>query len=272
MLQAMNTGHEGSLTTVHANSPRDALSRVETMTLMAGFDLTCSRRTGTAFLRSRHHRAPDPLAGRHTAGNAGDRGRSHGERGDPPPGHLHVRFPHGLGQRRPFARPTEGHRSAPTPHREIGRPRRQGRPVHLRARERNAPVRHQQAFHAQPVGLASMTATTTGWDHTILVHLERLRSPLGVVLLVAAFSLLLALLLIRQRRQRNLASVRGRTAVSSTYTASARRRQALEEAQNEQQIRHRPGRRICPSSPPPELERDPGRVQHLTYRGPAEHR
>jgi pilus assembly protein CpaF len=39
MLQAMNTGHEGSLTTVHSNSPRDALSRVETMTLMAGFDL-----------------------------------------------------------------------------------------------------------------------------------------------------------------------------------------------------------------------------------------
>lgn len=39
MLQAMNSGHEGSLTTVHANSPRDALSRVETMTLMAGFDL-----------------------------------------------------------------------------------------------------------------------------------------------------------------------------------------------------------------------------------------
>jgi pilus assembly protein CpaF len=39
MLQAMNTGHEGSLTTVHANGPRDALARVETMTLMAGFDL-----------------------------------------------------------------------------------------------------------------------------------------------------------------------------------------------------------------------------------------
>jgi pilus assembly protein CpaF len=39
MLQAMNTGHEGSLTTVHANTPRDALSRVETMTLMAGMDL-----------------------------------------------------------------------------------------------------------------------------------------------------------------------------------------------------------------------------------------
>ena len=39
MLQAMNTGHEGSLSTVHANSPRDALSRIETMVLMAGYDL-----------------------------------------------------------------------------------------------------------------------------------------------------------------------------------------------------------------------------------------
>ncbi len=39
MLQAMNTGHDGSLTTVHSNSPRDTLSRVETMVLMAGFDL-----------------------------------------------------------------------------------------------------------------------------------------------------------------------------------------------------------------------------------------
>ena len=39
MLQAMNTGHEGSLSTVHANSPRDALARIETMVLMAGYDL-----------------------------------------------------------------------------------------------------------------------------------------------------------------------------------------------------------------------------------------
>jgi pilus assembly protein CpaF len=39
MLQAMNTGHEGSLCTVHANAPRDALSRIETMVLMAGFEL-----------------------------------------------------------------------------------------------------------------------------------------------------------------------------------------------------------------------------------------
>jgi pilus assembly protein CpaF len=39
MLQAMNTGHDGSLSTIHANTPRDALSRVETMVLMAGYDL-----------------------------------------------------------------------------------------------------------------------------------------------------------------------------------------------------------------------------------------
>jgi pilus assembly protein CpaF len=39
MLQAMNTGHEGSLTTIHANTPRDALARLETMVLMAGMEL-----------------------------------------------------------------------------------------------------------------------------------------------------------------------------------------------------------------------------------------
>jgi len=39
MLQAMNTGHDGSLTTLHANSTRDTVARVETMVMMAGFDL-----------------------------------------------------------------------------------------------------------------------------------------------------------------------------------------------------------------------------------------
>jgi len=39
MLQAMNTGHDGSMTTAHSNSPRDSLSRLETMNLMAGMDL-----------------------------------------------------------------------------------------------------------------------------------------------------------------------------------------------------------------------------------------
>jgi pilus assembly protein CpaF len=40
MLQAMNTGHDGSISTIHANSPRDVLSRLETMAMMAGMDLT----------------------------------------------------------------------------------------------------------------------------------------------------------------------------------------------------------------------------------------
>lgn len=39
MLQAMNTGHDGSLTTIHANTPRDAIARLETLVMMAGFDL-----------------------------------------------------------------------------------------------------------------------------------------------------------------------------------------------------------------------------------------
>jgi pilus assembly protein CpaF len=42
MLQAMNTGHEGSLATVHANSPRDALSRIEQMVAMSGYNITPS--------------------------------------------------------------------------------------------------------------------------------------------------------------------------------------------------------------------------------------
>ena len=39
MLQAMNTGHDGSMTTLHSNSPRDTLARLETMTMMAGLDM-----------------------------------------------------------------------------------------------------------------------------------------------------------------------------------------------------------------------------------------
>jgi pilus assembly protein CpaF len=42
MLQAMNTGHDGSLTTAHANSPRDVISRLEVMSLMAGMDIPMS--------------------------------------------------------------------------------------------------------------------------------------------------------------------------------------------------------------------------------------
>ena len=52
MLQAMNTGHEGSMTTVHANTPRDALARIETMVLLAGGNLTqraINRQIASAF-------------------------------------------------------------------------------------------------------------------------------------------------------------------------------------------------------------------------------
>ena len=51
MLQALNTGHDGSLTTVHANSPADALRRIETLALMAGWDCR-TRRSAT---RSQAH-------------------------------------------------------------------------------------------------------------------------------------------------------------------------------------------------------------------------
>jgi pilus assembly protein CpaF len=53
MLQAMNTGHDGSLTTIHANSPEEALSRLETLTLMAGLDLP-SRAIREQIARSIH--------------------------------------------------------------------------------------------------------------------------------------------------------------------------------------------------------------------------
>ena len=52
MLQAMNTGHEGSLTTIHANSPRDALSRVETLVLTAGSSCRSARSASRSRARS----------------------------------------------------------------------------------------------------------------------------------------------------------------------------------------------------------------------------
>ena len=47
MLQSMNTGHDGSLSTVHANTPRDALGRLETMVMMAGLRHPDARRSGS---------------------------------------------------------------------------------------------------------------------------------------------------------------------------------------------------------------------------------
>ncbi len=65
MLQAMNTGHKGSLTTIHANNPRDALARLETMVLMAGMNLTSEamrRQIGSAIdVVIQLHRFPDGI-------------------------------------------------------------------------------------------------------------------------------------------------------------------------------------------------------------------
>ena len=60
MLQAMNTGHDGSLSTVHANSPRDAIARLETLVLMAGMDLPLRADPGADRLRRRRHRPARP--------------------------------------------------------------------------------------------------------------------------------------------------------------------------------------------------------------------
>ena len=80
MLQAMNTGHEGSLSTVHANSPRDALNRLETMVLMAGYELPVRA------IRS-HVSSASTSSSSSTGSTTASRGRdlrspAHGGRGD----------------------------------------------------------------------------------------------------------------------------------------------------------------------------------------------
>ena len=57
MLQAMNTGHEGSMTTIHANTPRDAISRLEQMVGMAGMPMSQMSHPRADRLGHRHHRA-----------------------------------------------------------------------------------------------------------------------------------------------------------------------------------------------------------------------
>ena len=113
MLQAMNTGHEGSITTVHANTPRDALARLETMTLMAGLDLPLRA------IREQVASALDVVV--HLVRlRDGSRRISqvsevvgHGGRRDRPPGHLPLRLRHGRRRRGPDARPPQEHRHPP---------------------------------------------------------------------------------------------------------------------------------------------------------------
>ena len=109
MLQAMNTGHDGSISTIHANTPRDALARLETMVLMAGFDLP-SRAIREQIASALHlivhlQRFRDGSP----AGHAGDRGRRHGGRRHHAVGHLRLRP---RGRRRP-RRARSGARCAP---------------------------------------------------------------------------------------------------------------------------------------------------------------
>ncbi len=119
MLQAMNTGHDGSLTTCHANTPRDAISRLETMIMMAGFEMPikamrtqissavdlivqANRLQGWAAEGDPHHRDPRHGAGhdRHAGHLPLDTGRRGRQRPGDRPLHLHrdppvVHGPHG---------------------------------------------------------------------------------------------------------------------------------------------------------------------------------
>ena len=95
MLQAMNTGHEGSLTTIHANSPRDALARLEVLVLTAGVDLPLRAiREQIASAFDVDH--PDlAVRRRHQGGHARDRGPADGVGSDHDPGSV----PREAGQR-----------------------------------------------------------------------------------------------------------------------------------------------------------------------------
>ena len=91
MLQAMNTGHDGSLTTIHANSPRDALYRLDTMVAMANLNLPeRAVRQQIASARQPGHPGHAPV-GRHAQGHRHHRDHGDGRRRDHDAGHLRVR-------------------------------------------------------------------------------------------------------------------------------------------------------------------------------------
>ena len=100
MLQAMNTGHDGSLCTIHANRPREALTRLENMVSMAGFAAAAARRAHADRRRRPHDRADQPHARRHPPRHRHHRDRRHGGRRhhDAGPVHLPIR---GRAARRP---------------------------------------------------------------------------------------------------------------------------------------------------------------------------
>ena len=129
MLQAMNTGHEGSMTTLHANTPRDALARLETMIMMAGFELPLKAMRTPGRQRHRPDRASQPLARR------------------TPQNHLHLRgCGHGTGHHRNARHLSirQGRRGRARP--GIWKIHRHGRPAHVHAAigiGRRAPARQR---------------------------------------------------------------------------------------------------------------------------------
>ncbi len=109
MLQAMNTGHEGSMTTLHANSPRDALSRLETMIMMAGYELPLKAMRAQSRQRHRRCGPGQPAPGRTPQGNLHHRDRGHGAGHHRHARHLPLR-PGGRGRERPDVRQVHRHR------------------------------------------------------------------------------------------------------------------------------------------------------------------
>ena len=91
MLQAMNTGHDGSLTTIHANSPRDALYRLDTMVAMANLNIPDTRRPPAGGLGDRDRRADCATVRRHAQGDGDHRDHRHGARHDHHAGPVRLR-------------------------------------------------------------------------------------------------------------------------------------------------------------------------------------
>ena len=109
MLQAMNTGHDGSLTTIHANTPRDALARIETMIAMAATESAGAAMRQQIASADPARRSADALERRHAQGDERQRNHRHGRRHHHHAGDLPVRE----GRRdagRQGDRPFPGHR------------------------------------------------------------------------------------------------------------------------------------------------------------------
>ena len=132
MLQAMNTGHDGSLTTVHANTPRDALSRIETMIAMGSDEPARTRHAPADCVGHPDRRAADAHERRHAQGHQHLRDHRHGRRRDHDAGDLPLREARrdaGRQGHRPLPRdrrPAEGVRAAeglrrPPPGRHVRR-------------------------------------------------------------------------------------------------------------------------------------------------------